>query len=109
MGNESFKAFVLDQLAALPQLRLKPMFGGFGLYQADHFFAIMMDGRVYFKTDAQSRVDYLDRHRSPFTYQKGRRVVSLHYFEVPAEILEDREALVCWARRALQVNLPDPQ
>jgi DNA transformation protein len=106
VGKGSFKAFVLDQLAALPQLEIRPMFGGFGLYQAGHFFAIIMAGRVFFKINDQSRADYLDRHMPPFTYEKGRKVISLQYFEVPPEILDDRAALVVWAQRAIQAAMP---
>ena len=102
MADESFKVFVLDQLSELPELRVKAMFGGYGLYQRDNFFGILMDGRLYFKTDPQSCARYLARGMTPFTYEKGRRVVSLRYFEVPPETLESREQLVAWAKRAVQ-------
>jgi len=39
MADESFKDFVLDQLAGLPELRARAMFGAHGLYSADRFFA----------------------------------------------------------------------
>ncbi len=101
---KGFKDFVLDQLAGLESLRAKRMFGGHGLYQADRFFRILMENRVYFKTDSRSRADYLARGAEPFTYEKGRRIVSLNYYEVPSEVLEDRDAILIWARRAIQVK-----
>ena len=102
MAEESFKQFVLDQLDALPQVRLRAMFGGHGLYQADRFFGILMDGRLYFKTDEQTRAAYLERGRRPFIYEKTRRITTRNYFEVPPEVLENREELVLWASRAVQ-------
>ena len=110
MRDESFKEFVLDQLDALPDLRVKAMFGGYGLYQSERFFGILMDGRLYFKTDENTRAAYLERGMAPFTYEKGRRILSLKYFEVPPEVLEDRENLVAWVMRAIQstpVKIPN--
>jgi DNA transformation protein len=104
MRDESFKEFVLDQLGALPELRTKAMFGGYGLYQSARFFGILMDGRLYFKTDEQSRAAYLERGMAPFTYEKARRIRSMKYFEVPPEVLEDRENLVTWAKRAIEMT-----
>ena len=48
----------MDQLRVLPELRAKPMFGGYGLYQSDQFFGILIQGRLYFKTDEQTRRAY---------------------------------------------------
>ncbi len=101
MRDESFKEFVLDQLGALPQLRAQTMFGGYGLYQADRFFGILMDGRLYFKTDDTTRASYIERRMGPFIYEKARRPQSLSYFEVPPDVLESREDLVVWAHRAI--------
>ena len=101
MADESFKVFVLDQLSPLPELRAKAMFGGYGLYQADHFFAILMDGRLYFRTDEQTRAAYVERGMGPFTYVKARRSMTINYFEVPPEVLENREQLAAWAHHAI--------
>ena len=105
MRDESFKEFVLDQLAALPEVRAKAMFGGHGLYQADRFFGILMGGRLYFKTDEQTRTAHVERRMGPFVYEKARRTPTLHYFEVPPDILENRDDLVVWARRAIQASV----
>ena len=46
-----FRAFVLDQLARLPQLRSKLMFGGVGLYSGESFFGIIAADELFFKVD----------------------------------------------------------
>ena len=99
--DHSFKDFAVDQLGALPDLRVKAMFGGHGLYQGERFFGILMKGRLYFKTDEATRSAYVDRGMAPFIYEKARRTMTLNYFEVPAEVLEDREQLVAWANHAI--------
>ena len=108
MSADSFKEFVLDQLGALPELRSRAMFGGHGLYQADCFFGILMDGRLYFRTDERTRTAYLELGMRPFVYEKSRRAMTLKYFEVPADVLDNRQELVAWANRALQAAAARP-
>src|SRR5213594_2755807 len=109
MADDSFKDFVLDQLGALPELRAKAMFGGCGLYQGDRFFGILMEGRLYFKTDEQTRAEYVERGMGPFIYEKARQTMTIHYFEVPPDVLENREHLAAWAKRAIQVAAAPPR
>jgi DNA transformation protein len=103
MADDSFKAFVLDQLSALPELRAKAMFGAHGLYSGGRFFGILDEGRLYFKTDAQSQADYTARGMPPFTYEMKGRTLTMSYHEVPPDVLENREELVAWANRAIQI------
>ena len=101
MADESLKEFLTDQLAALPGLRARRMFGGYGLYQDERFFGILIQGKLYFKTDEKTQAAYTELGMAPFVYEKGRRFESMTYFEVPPDVLEDREKLVTWAQRAV--------
>jgi DNA transformation protein len=103
MADDSFKEFVLDQLSALPEVRAKAMFGAHGLYQGAHFFGILDEGRLFFKTDAQSQADYTARGMGPFTYESKGRVLTMSYHEVPPDVLESPPELVAWAQRAITV------
>jgi len=103
VADESFKEFVLDQLSALPEVRAKAMFGAHGLYQADRFFGILDEGRLYFKVNMQSRAPYVERGMKPFAYQRKGRVMTMSYYEVPPDVLDNSAELVAWARRAVQV------
>lgn len=51
MTVDSFRDFVLEQLAVLDGLHYKRMFGGFGLYSGEQFFGIVFDCRLYFNTN----------------------------------------------------------
>jgi len=74
------------------------MFGGHGLYLADAFFGIVHKGAFYMRTDDASRPAYVKAGSKPFN-PKGK--VELHrYYEVPADVLEDTEELLAWAKRA---------
>ena len=103
MADESFKEFVLDQLRALPDVRAKAMFGAHGLYQDEHFFGILDEGRLFFKTDAHSQADYVARGMEPFIYESKGRVLTMSYHEVPPDVLENAPELVAWARGAIAV------
>jgi TfoX/Sxy family transcriptional regulator of competence genes len=48
---------LLDALDGLP-VRSRAMFGGYGFYMEDAFFAVISDGRLYFRTDDDSREAY---------------------------------------------------
>ena len=103
MADQTFGKYVQDQLRGLPDLRMKPMFGGHGLYQGKKFFGILFERRLYFKTDVETRKAYVRRGMGPFIYEKARRSVAISYFEVPAGVLEDHIELVAWANKALKV------
>ena len=101
--NEGFRAFVLEQLArATPQRRARTMFGGVGLYSGDLFFALMDDDALYFKVDDITRPGFEKRGMGPF--RPGREAGEvMQYYEVPADLLEDAEALAPWVADAVGV------
>lgn len=76
------------------------MFGAFGLYSSDAFFAIICKGRLYFKTSPATLANYTTRGSGPF--QPTPKQTLKNYYEVPAEILEDRQRLTKWAGDALR-------
>jgi DNA transformation protein len=108
MRDDSFKEYVLDQLSALPEVRARAMFGAHGLYADGKFFAILDEGRLFFKTNAQTAMDYTACGMGPFTYEQDGRVITFHYHEVPPDILEQPLELVHWARKAIQVAASQP-
>lgn len=103
MADDSFKQFVLDQLSLLPDVRAKAMFGAHGLYSGEHFFGILDEGRLFFKTDEQSEVEYKSRGMEPFTYEMKGKVMTMGYHEVPPDILEQLQELTVWAQRAIGI------
>ncbi len=101
MTTDSFATFVQDQLGGLAALRFRRMFGGQGLYLGEAFFGILFAERLYFKTSEASRVKFLAAGMSAF--QPNERQTLKHYFEVPADVLEDRGRLVEWAHEAAAI------
>jgi DNA transformation protein len=58
VSTDSFRDFVLEQLAALDGLRCKRMFGNCSLYSGEAFFGILAGGRLYFKMNPDTLPDY---------------------------------------------------
>ena len=101
-SSASFRAFVMDQLGrVVPRVRSRSMFGGFGIYAGDLFFALIADDTLYLRVDAESRGEYTARGMRPFRPYANRPQLSSRYYEVPADVLEDSSQLGVWARRAL--------
>ena len=100
--NSSFRLFVLEQLAQIPDLRCRSMFGGHGLYAGEQFFGIIHDDRLYFRTTVQTRADYVAAGMTFFRPSPRQSLKS--YYEVPAAILEDRERLDRWAGKAIRAS-----
>ena len=103
MADDTYRDFVLDQLAPLGgELECRRMFGGYGLYFGPAFFGILYAGRLYFKTDQGSRGDYMALGMEPFR-PRPRQTLS-EYYEVPVEVVENAEQLIRWARRAARAK-----
>ena len=102
MKQVSFKEFVLDQLAGMPPITCRAMFGGFGLYHHDVFFGILHKGRLYFKTNDQTRPAYEEYGMKPF--RPSDKQTLRNYFEAPPDILENEAELIVWARQAVGIT-----
>jgi DNA transformation protein len=100
--TESYKAYVLEQLQSAGPVTAKAMFGGIGLYRNGVFFGLMADDSLYFKVDESNRVDYEQAGGRPFQ-PYGEGSYSMQYYEVPADVLEDRFLLSEWAAKAVAV------
>jgi DNA transformation protein len=72
MPADSFRDFVLEQLAGLDALRCKRMFGGLGLYSGEQFFGIVHDGRLYFKANPDTLAEFIAYHAPVFAPRKNK-------------------------------------
>jgi len=100
--SSEYLEYVLEQLDRLGGVIPRRMFGGSGLYQHDVFFGLVFSDTLYFKVNDDNRPEYESRGMRRFQPYKDRPLLSFTYYEVPAEVLEDREELTAWARRSVQ-------
>ena len=98
--DSPFIAYVLDQLSGLGPAKARPMFGGHGIYLHGVMFGLVAADTLYLKTDTGNRAMFEATGAQPFVYDGNRRQVALSYHEVPADAMEDAEALLPLARGA---------
>ena len=102
MKNNRYVDYVLDILAPLGSIKARAMFGGHGIYKDGIFFALIADDVLYFKVDDHNRLAYQEHGSKPFTYEgKNGKAVTMSYWEVPVDVLEDYNKLEEWVAEAL--------
>jgi DNA transformation protein len=100
--SPTYRAYVLEQLSTLGAVTARAMFGGLGLYHDGHFFGLVDDDTLYFKVDQSSRPAYERHGMGPFR-PGGGEGPTMGYYEVPAEVLEDRTSLREWGLAAVAI------
>src|ERR1043165_10080686 len=103
--QDQYLAYILEQLTALGSLRSNRMFGGIGLYSRELFFGLIDDDTLYFKTDESNIAPYHERKMPRFMPFPDRPESVLGYHQVPADVIEDAEQLVDWARKSVEAAL----
>jgi DNA transformation protein len=100
--SPSYRTYILDQLEMTGHVAARAMFGGVGLYFDQVFFGLIADDTLYFKVDDSNRAEYQSAGSRPFQ-PYGDDSYSMQYFEVPADVQENRMLLREWADRAVAV------
>ncbi len=100
-----YLAYVLEQLDGLGRMRTRRMFSGVGLYSDELFFGLIHDDTLFLKTDESNQADYIARHMPRFMPPSNRPLSPFGYHQVPADIIEEGETLVEWARKSVAVAL----
>lgn len=110
MRRNEYVDWLCERLAPLGPIRAKAMFGGFGLYAGDLFFAIVADEVLYLKADDTSIPEFERAGLAPFTYpMKDGRLQSMRYYPLPEEAFDDDQAFLNWARKGVEAALRAPR
>ena len=72
------------------------MFGGYGIFHEGLMFALIADDTLYFKVDESNREIYEKAESQPFPH-------GISYWEVPADVLEDKNRLGEWAEISIDI------
>jgi DNA transformation protein len=90
-----------DLFRDLGPVRIRRMFGGSGIYENGRMFAIATGGEIYLKADEASRSDFEAAGSRPFTYAAKGRTVTLGYWLMPEDGIDDPAGAARWARLAI--------
>ena len=103
--SNQYLDYLLGQLKGLGGVEARRMFGGLGLYSRGTFFGLLYKERLYFKTDDTTRPEYEARGCEGFNPRADLKSAKMTYYTVPAEVLEDDDEVVQWARKAVTAAL----
>ncbi len=103
--ENSFISYLLEMLEGFGTVRAKRMFGGYGIYSDDIFFAIVVDDTLYIKADDKNRGDFEARGLTRFSYDRKGKQCYMSYYNAPEESLEDKEELYNWAAKGYEAAL----
>ena len=98
--SEDYLNFVIEQLSEFGDFEHKKMFGGVGFFKDGKMFAGIIYGNLCLKVGDSNRKDFEDRGIKPFGSDAKKK--GMPYYEVPADVLEDKSRLKEWADKAFQ-------
>lgn len=104
MGNGEID-YLLELLAPLGCIRARRMFGGWGLYCNELFFALVADDQLYMKVDADSEPTFRAAGCQPFVYTGQAQPITMSYWSLPDEVFDSAEEMQPWARRGYDAAL----
>jgi DNA transformation protein len=83
-------------------VEVRRMFGGAGIFADGTMFALVHDGVIYLKADAQNAPTFDREQLEPFSYsRKGARASLPSYRRMPNRLYDDPDELATWARASL--------
>ena len=86
------------------------MFAGAGVYREGVFFALATsDGGIYLKCDEETEPRFRAAGSHPFVYGRDDRKITMSYWSLPSEALDDSDALKEWAELAFAAALRKPR
>lgn len=99
--NEEFLVYISDQLSEFGDIESKKMFGGVGFFKDGIMFAMIGYGAFRLKVDDTNRNDFIKKGMKPFESSSKKK--GMPYWEVPAEVIEDKKELMKWCSKAFEV------
>lgn len=106
-SSKAYADYILhDVLGHIPDITRKRMFWGYGFYLGWVIFACIVEDELYLKALGEDAQELKSMWSVQFVYDghKTKWSVSMPYWKVPIEILEDGEKMEVWAHRAFHAH-----
>jgi DNA transformation protein len=100
MSDKDFIAYLHELFDPFGRMRAKAMFGGWGVYLDEIIVGIVVDGRLYLKTDAQNLPEFEIAGCVPFVYDSPNGPMTMSYWSTPDDAMDSSDAMAPWARSA---------
>ena len=95
--NKEFHDYIVyDAFKDIPGITSRPMFSGWGIYKDGKIFSLIIGGELYFKVSDKNRSEFEKSDSHPFVYPRKGKSITMSYWTLPDEILENKEILLVW-------------
>jgi len=104
--DEGLLAWVEESLEPVGRVSMRKMMGGATLYLDGTIFAILVDGEIWLKSDAEADAiwDAQGCERFSVTFKDGR-VDTMNYRRAPTDVYDDPDAMRTWAALAVEAGM----
>lgn len=99
--SHAYVDHVMARLSVLAEVSYRRIFNGVGIYFDGAQFALIVNNKLYFRADEQSRHLYLQRKMPAFQPRAAVQVESC-FFQLPDAVLRAPAELRYWLRIALE-------
>ncbi len=105
-NSPDFVNHVVDLLSLVGPVQARSMFGGHGVYARGVMFALVDDDELFLKTDDACRARFVEAGCRQWVYEnRVQKMENTGYFRPPDDAHEDAEAMLPWAKLALDAAL----
>ena len=98
---KNLQTFIQDQLQGLENITSKKMFGGVGFFHDGKMFGMIGGDSFRLKVDDSNREMYVERGLTAYMSSETKK--GMPYYEVPADILEDKDKLLEWVQVSIDI------
>lgn len=104
-NSPEFVNHALDLVSLVGAVQARAMFGGHGLYCRGVMFGLLDDDELFLKTDEACRPRFEEAACRAWVYASRSGPMETGYLRPPDGAHEDPEAMLPWARLALEAAL----
>lgn len=104
-NTPSFVQHALELVSLVGPARARAMFGGHGLYLGSAMFGLLDDDELFLKADAVTVARFEAARCQAWVYVSPRGPQRTSYYRPPDGAHEDPEAMLPWARLAVDAAL----
>lgn len=100
--NNDYLDYVTGQLSEVGEFEIKKMFGGIGFFKEGKMFAMIGNNVFRLKVNGSNQKDFEKHGMKP--YHSNSKKKGMPYWEVPEEILNDKNKLAKWVVKSISIS-----
>lgn len=97
---------IAEVFESLGPVTIRKMFGGKGIYHLGRILALVVDGELLLKADAETAPHFANAGARQWTYEsKNGKKSHMPYWSIPDAAHDDPDEMAVWVRRAYEAAL----